>query len=95
MKGTVKWFSRDKGYGFIAGEDGNEYFVHHSALAQGTFIRENDTVEFEPAEGEKGKQAKNVTLVQKGSEKAAEEPAEESAEEPAEEAPVEEEAKEE
>ena len=91
MKGTVKWFSRDKGYGFVAGEDGNEYFVHHTALAKGTFIRENDTVEFEPAEGEKGKQAKNVTLVQKGSEKPADEAADEAAEEePSEEEPAEE-----
>jgi len=71
IEGTVKWFSRDKGYGFIAGDDGHEYFVHSSALAPGTVIRDNDKVSFEPAEGEKGKQAKNVKLLQKGSEKTA------------------------
>jgi len=69
MEGTVKWFSTDKGYGFIAGDDGNEYFVHHSALAPNTFIRDDDKVSFEPAEGDRGKQAKNVTLLVKGSDR--------------------------
>lgn len=68
MEGRVKWFSRDKGYGFIEGDDGQEYFVHHTALAKGTFIRENDRVSFEPSEGDRGKQSKNVVLLQKGSE---------------------------
>ena len=68
MEGIVKWFNRQKGYGFITGDDEQEYFVHHSALAEGTFIRDNDRVSFEPADSEKGKQAQNVTLLQKGSE---------------------------
>ncbi len=91
MEGTVKWFNRQKGYGFIAGEDGEEYFIHHSALAEGTFIRDNDKVSFDPVDGDKGKQAQNVVLLQKGSEIAAEgeAPAEAPAEEPAE-APAEE-----
>ena len=68
MKGTVKWFNRQKGYGFIAGDDDKEYFVHHSALAEGTFIRDNDKVSFDPDEGDRGPVAKNVKLLQKGSE---------------------------
>ena len=73
MEGTVKWFNRQKGYGFIAGDDGNEYFVHHSSLAEGTFIRDNDKVSFDPDKGDRGPVAKNVTLLQKGSEIAKEE----------------------
>ncbi len=75
MEGTVKWFNRAKGYGFIIGSDGKEYFVHHSALAQGTFLRDNDRVSFDPAENERGMQATNVTLLQKGSEIAGNKPA--------------------
>jgi len=69
IEGTVKWFDQTKGYGFIAGDDGNEYFVHHSALAPNTFIRDEDKVSFEPADSDRGKQAKNVKLLMKGSER--------------------------
>ncbi len=62
MEGKIKWFNGKKGYGFIQGEDGNDYFVHFSALPQGVRVNENDEVTFEPAETERGKQAKNVSL---------------------------------
>ncbi|MBW2966734.1 cold shock domain-containing protein [Candidatus Woesearchaeota archaeon] len=81
MEGKVKWFNRMKGYGFLEGDDGQEYFIHHSQVAEGTFLRENDRVSFEPVESEKGKQAQNVTLLQKGSEIAQEEGSEEAPQE--------------
>ena len=63
MKGKVKWYNVPKGYGFILGEDGNEYFVHFTGLVKGTKLFENDDVTFDVADTEKGKQAQNVQKV--------------------------------
>ena len=60
MKGTVKWYNNFKGYGFIAGEDGKDVFVHTTALEMGTEIKENDTVEYTIEESERGPKAINV-----------------------------------
>jgi len=62
MKGKVKWFNSEKGYGFITGEDGNDVFVHYTAIQQDGFktLEENQDVEFEVVEGEKGPQATQV-----------------------------------
>lgn len=64
MKGKVKWFNDAKGYGFIAGEDGQEYYVHSSMLGANVFLKEGNAVNFEPKTSEKGLQANTVTLVQ-------------------------------
>ena len=60
MKGTVKFFNAMKGFGFVAGEDGKEYFVHKSALAEGVQLNENDSVTFDVEEGDRGPKAVNV-----------------------------------
>ncbi|MCT4585920.1 cold shock domain-containing protein [Peptostreptococcaceae bacterium AGR-M142] len=63
MKGTVKWFNAEKGFGFITGEDGNDVFVHFSQINKDGFktLEENEEVSFEIVEGQKGPQASNVT----------------------------------
>lgn len=62
-KGTVKWFNAEKGYGFISRENGDDVFVHFSAIAMDGFktLEEGQSVQFEIVQGEKGPQATNVT----------------------------------
>jgi len=64
MEGTVKWFNNKKGFGFINGDDGEDYFVHYTSMEKGVFIRDNDRVSFDSVETERGKQARNVTLLE-------------------------------
>jgi CspA family cold shock protein len=65
-RGQVKWFDQKKGYGFIAQEDGDDLFVHYSAINREGFktLDEGDEVEFEISEGNKGPQATNVKVVE-------------------------------
>jgi len=60
MKGKVKFFDGEKKFGFIAGEDNKEYFVHESGIKQGS-ISEDDEVKFDVEEGDRGPKAVNVT----------------------------------
>ena len=61
-QGTVKWFSDQKGYGFIEQEDGEDIFVHHSEISGSGFksLSEGDHVSFDIGEGQKGPAAQNV-----------------------------------
>ena len=62
QQGTVKWFDAKKGYGFLSDAEGNDIFVHYSALQMDGFkeLKDGEAVEFQVVEGAKGPQAENV-----------------------------------
>ncbi len=64
--GTVKWFSKDKGFGFITQDDGPDVFVHHTAIQSSGYrtLEEGEKVEFDVVEEPKGLKAANVTRVE-------------------------------
>jgi CspA family cold shock protein len=65
VQGTVKWFNGQKGYGFITKDDGQDVFVHYSAISGQGFrsLEEGQRVEFEITQGPKGLQAANVSKI--------------------------------
>ena len=65
IRGVVKWFSAEKGYGFITPDNGPDVFVHYSAIQSNGYrkLEAGEQVEFEITEGPKGKQASSVTAV--------------------------------
>ena len=65
MKGTVKWFNTEKGYGFITTEEGNDVFAHFSQINREGFktLDEGQEVEFDVVEAEKGLQAENINIL--------------------------------
>lgn len=66
MKGTVKWFNAEKGFGFIADENGNDIFVHFSEIKMDGYktLEEGEKVQFEVSETPKGNLAQNVTVIE-------------------------------
>ena len=65
LKGKVKWFNAEKGFGFIVGDDGKDIFVHFSAINQEGYkaLAEGDVVTYEVRDTDRGPQAANVTKV--------------------------------
>ncbi len=65
MKGTVKWFNAEKGFGFITTEEGNDVFAHFSQIRKDGFktLEEGQEVEFNVVEGQKGLQAEEITII--------------------------------
>ncbi|NME36403.1 MULTISPECIES: cold-shock protein [Fusobacterium] len=65
LKGKVKWFNKEKGFGFITSEEGKDYFVHFSGILGEGFknLEENQTVSFEVEEGAKGPIAVKVSVI--------------------------------
>lgn len=65
MQGTVKWFSQQKGYGFIATEEGKDYHFHVRGINGSELPKAGDTVEFNPKQGKKGPRAVSVEIIKR------------------------------
>ena len=63
QKGKVKFYNTAKRYGFITGDDGTDYFFHQSGLNDDIYVKDNDSVEFEVVDGDRGQKAVIISLV--------------------------------
>ena len=63
LKGKVKFYNTTKRYGFITGDDGPDYFIHQSGLSDDIYVKDNDSVESEVTDGDRGQKAVNISLV--------------------------------
>ena len=61
--GKVKFYNREKRYGFITGDDGGDYFFHESMMVEGQQVRDEDKVEFNTVDGDRGKQASDISRI--------------------------------
>ena len=63
QQGTIKFYNRNKRYGFIKGDDENEYFFHETGLSDGIYVKDDDKVEFTVVDGDRGEKAVDVSLI--------------------------------
>mgnify|MGYP000184781420 CR=1 FL=1 len=61
--GKVKFYNKSKRYGFIAGDDGVDYFFHESGLTEGIYVQDGDKVEFKVVEGDRGQKAVEISII--------------------------------
>ena len=63
QQGKVKFYNRNKRYGFINGDDGTDYFFHETGLSEGIYVEDNDKVEFTVEDGDRGKKAVDISII--------------------------------
>ena len=63
QQGKVKFYNRNKRYGFIKGDDGTDYFFHETGLSEGIYVEDNDKVEFTVEDGDRVKKAVDISLI--------------------------------
>ena len=63
QQGKVKFYNRNKRYGFIKGDDGTDYFFHETGLSEGIYGEDNDKVEFTVEDGDRGKKAVDISII--------------------------------
>jgi CspA family cold shock protein len=61
--GKVKFFNKSKRYGFISGDNGNDYFFHDSGLSEGIYVQDGDKVEFKIVDGDRGQKAVEISII--------------------------------